>query len=76
MQRSESANNQKVDLKEEEIDKGGKRGKNVSAYAIADDLKIMEKRERKKKENRSWSGWMDSRDVANAEHNIRGDEMI
>lgn len=28
----------------QKIDKGGKRGKKVSAYAIADDLEIMEKR--------------------------------
>lgn len=29
-----------MDLKEQKIDKGGKRGKNVSAYAIADELEI------------------------------------
>lgn len=59
-----------MDLKEQKIDKGGKRGKKVSAYAIADDLEI----NGGEKKNRSWSGWIGSRDVANVEHNIRGDE--
>lgn len=43
-------------------EEGGKRGKNVSAYAIADDLEMGK--------IRSWSGWMDSRDIANPGHNI------
>ena len=44
---------------------GGKRGKNVSAYAIADDLEI-----RNKRKFSSWSGWMGSQDIANPGHNI------
>lgn len=53
-----------MDLESQVIDKGegGGRGKNVSAYAIADDLEI--------RERDPWSGWIGSRDVANAEHNI------